>query len=256
MHCCYAAPEQWTGDTAELDREESGHLVRVLRGRPGDPVRVVDGRGRLAAGRVERADAQGARIRLEQVREVPEPRPRLVLLQALPKASRMDGIVQKAVELGVGALQALQTEHAVVRLDSSQAQARAERWRRIAREALKQCGAAWQMEVPPVLPLEQVPPPAVGEARLFGDLSPGAPPLAEAVACLRVEPGLHTVSFAVGPEGDFSPAERESLLARGARPVRFGDRVLRTETAALYFASVLGYELIRSRTDHGPRPPA
>jgi 16S rRNA (uracil1498-N3)-methyltransferase len=209
----------------ELSPEQARHLA-VLRLAPGASLELFDGAG----GRF-RAELTAAGLRvLEELPRAAVRRANVVLAQALAKGEKMDWVVQKATELGVARIVPLATEHAVVKLEGDRSAARAERWRKIAQEAARQCGRA---DVPLVdEPLEW--------DGLF--------------SLLRAEPDrralmLHTVSndlrlsaaargaphllLAVGPEGGFSTIEQERAAREGFLTASLGPLVLRTETAGL-----------------------
>ncbi|NDY43094.1 16S rRNA (uracil(1498)-N(3))-methyltransferase, partial [Dissulfurirhabdus thermomarina] len=145
--------------TVALAGEEAVHLRRVLRLREGDRVHLADGTGWRAPARVRRIGAgrgNGPRVVLElagPAEEVDDLVP-VHLLVAVLKKEAMDWLVQKAAELGAARLQPVVTARTVVRLDSSRAGARLERWRGLARQALKQCRGGRVTEVAPVAPLE------------------------------------------------------------------------------------------------------
>ena len=115
MTWCKVKVGDWGGPTVTLSPEESHHLARVLRCRLGESVVLFDGRGRVAEAEVVRVDPHGTVARVGRVREVPPPAAPATLVQALPKARKMDVIVQKATELGVDSVVPMATEQAVVR---------------------------------------------------------------------------------------------------------------------------------------------
>jgi 16S rRNA (uracil1498-N3)-methyltransferase len=157
-----------------------------------------------------------------------EARLHVVLVQGLSSGDRMDFTLQKAVELGVAAIQPVATERSVVKLRDERAQRRLEHWQNLVIAACEQCGRNRVPSVAPVLAFDQwiAGLPATDECRLL--LSPGA-----TVALRDLQPVPQRVLLLAGPEGGLSPAESGIAQSRGFRPVRLGPRVLRTETAAL-----------------------
>jgi 16S rRNA (uracil1498-N3)-methyltransferase len=143
---------------------------------------------------------------------------------------KMDFTVQKAVELGVAAIQPVVTERAVVRLSGERAERKTEHWRRVAVAACEQCGRNMLPEVAALTTLERwlgdLAPPAGGELRLM--LSPHA-----ANGLRRLPAPRGPVTLLAGPEGGLTEAEQGIAGLAGFVPVRLGARVLRTETAAL-----------------------
>lgn len=211
---------------------EQARYVAVLRLSPGDFVELFDGSGRRV-----RAELLSSGYRV--VEELPRQSARrtdVVLVQALAKGEKMELVVQKAVELGASRVLPLATERAVVRLDGERGASRAERWRKIAQEAARQCGRA---DVP------RIDEPAGWKAvfsllreepeRLGVLLDPDAHGLRLGAAVRGAGPVL----LAVGPEGGFSPEEREQALREGMLAASLGSLVLRTETAGLAALSVV-----------------
>ena len=108
-------------------------------------------------------------------------------------------------------------------------------------EACKQCGQNIVPEVCSVAAFEDVLEPRDEGVRLLASLDERAQPLRCEMGKLPAKPG--SVELFIGPEGDFSPSETDRAIGSGLRPVSFGSRVLRVETAVIYGLSVLGYEL-------------
>src|SRR5436305_231966 len=137
----YAAPDAIGDSVINLSSEESHHLARVLRLRTGDEAFAFDGCGHEYRCRVAVAHAQQAQLEIvERLTNEVESSLDLTLGQALAKGEKFDLIVQKATELGVRAIAPLVTANADVKLSDERAEKRAERWRRISLEALKQSG--------------------------------------------------------------------------------------------------------------------
>ena len=207
-----------------LDPDESHHLARVLRARPGDRVDVFDGRGREWRGTFEGGNA--VRLFEELVEPVEAPLP-VTLLQAGSRPERIEWVLQKGTELGIVAFRWVETARVEV---ESPSPARLDRWRRILVESAKQSGR----RVVPTLELEPVwPRPPAAPVALF--LHPGAEPIATALRAPR-PPG---VELAVGPEGGFEEAETAALLGLGWAGAGLGPRILRTETAGPLAAALV-----------------
>jgi 16S rRNA (uracil1498-N3)-methyltransferase len=159
----------------------------------------------------------------------------------------MDWIVQKATELGVRRLVPVQADRSVPQLgNAGDAARRVARWRLLAIEAMKQCGSAWLPEIG--MPLDVEGALGAGGAEglaLVGSFEPAARHPRQWFEAWRVERGepAREVAVWVGPEGDYTPAERAALRAAGVRPITLGPLVLRSETAAVYCLSVLACEL-------------
>jgi 16S rRNA (uracil1498-N3)-methyltransferase len=240
----YAAPDRIGESLINLSTDESHHLARVLRLRGGDEAFAFDGCGREYRCRVSRVDARGAQLEIvEALAGAAESPADLTLAQALAKGEKFDLIVQKATELGVRRIAPLVTEHSDVRLNDERAEKRAERWRRIALEALKQSGGRRLVEISHPAALAdfisstatQSTPPIM---LVFSER--GGLPINEALGDVA---SAYPVVALVGPEGGWGDDEMELLAARGARFVTLGPRTLRTETAALVAVTLIQHRL-------------
>jgi 16S rRNA (uracil1498-N3)-methyltransferase len=208
--------------------EQSHHLSHVLRLAAGDAVTVFDGHGSEYEATIARVAKGGVTLNLSEPRMVDRESPLdITLAQGISSGDRMDYTVQKAVELGIAAIQPLATERSVVRLDRERALKRVAHWQAIAIASCEQCG---RNRVPEVLHVQSftawLGTPAAGVLRLT--LAPGA-----ARKLAELERPRSPIVLLVGPEGGFSPREREDAERAGCTPVRLGPRVLRTETAAV-----------------------
>lgn len=230
-------PDRWDTPRAVLDGDEARHLCQVLRARRGDPVTVFDGRGRRAEARIADVARDRVELELSEISLRPPPVPAITLAIGIPKGKTMDLVVQKAVELGVAAIQPLVTRNTVVQPGDG----KATRWIRTALEACKQCGLDTLPAVADPVPVDAW---LASEAadhglRLIASLARGARPLRDT---LREHPSPAAVTLLVGPEGDFTETETDAAIRRGFLPITFGPIVLRVETAALAGLAALRYE--------------
>ncbi|OGV62312.1 MAG: hypothetical protein A2498_00200 [Lentisphaerae bacterium RIFOXYC12_FULL_60_16] len=251
MQRCHVPPDRWQEAGIHPTAEQAHHLINVLRLKPGDRVVLFDGLGREVLAELVHAEPagsevsgrQGLSIRFKPIEALPErhePALELMLLQAIPKGSRMDWIVEKAVELGARVIRPIICARGIVR--PTDAAAKRERWQRVASAAVRQCGSAWETDVRPLVPFRA----ALEDVRsidlfLVASLEPDARTVRDAVAACAGRPGR--VALLVGPEGDLTPEEYAGARQAGGQPVTFGSRVLRVETAALYGLAVLQHEL-------------
>jgi 16S rRNA (uracil1498-N3)-methyltransferase len=205
--------------------------VQALRLAPGDTVILFCGDGAECCAQITEAHRREMAARVTERREVDRESPlRATLLQGICAGDRMDWVIQKATELGVAVVQPLITERTVVRLDQERRERREQHWRNVAIAACEQCGRNRIPQIAPTLALEQFlgadsdVAAAAGQRILLNPLA--------STRIADLPPGL-PVTIAVGPEGGFSPSERELLERYGFTPVRLGPRILRTETAPL-----------------------
>jgi 16S rRNA (uracil1498-N3)-methyltransferase len=217
------------GARLQLSPEESKHAVRVMRLEPGHKVLLTDGKGVEAEAILISSDRSGATLDVGTVRSAASKGHRLELLQGMLKGARMDWLVEKATELGVSSIRAVDTQYSV-------AGERTDRWIRVAQSALKQSGNLSLPDFPAVTSLsEALPKLPEGFHGLL--LSPTAKQgLAPLIKALGPKPG--TVVLAIGPEGGFSPEEEKLLESKGFRACLLSGQILRGETAALVAASV------------------
>ncbi len=233
----YLPPSAWQAEPATLTGDEARHLSQVLRLQSGAAITVFDGCGRRAAAAILTVARDRVTLQLGPPQPVPPILPTIALAQAIPKGKNMDLIVQKAVELGIATLQPLITRHTIVH----PGEGKADKWRRAALEACKQCGQDTLPAIPEPLAFSDWLPAgsAAPGLKLIASLAPGARPLRQV---LRDHPGTTSVTLLIGPEGDFSDLETAAALAAGFLPVSLGEIVLRVETATLFCLSALRYE--------------
>ena len=202
------------------------HAERVLRLAVGEGVTLFDGRGGecdavlVALGRQPLARL-GPRRAVE--RESPLA---ITLVQALAAGDKMDWVVQKAVELGVAAIQPVAAERSVLKLAGERAAKRVAHWQQIVVSACEQSGRNRVPEVAEILPLARWLGTPFAGRRLI--LAPG-----DAGALVRMAPPDGPLAVLVGPEGGWSPAELGLAMRAGCDPLALGPRVFRSETAGL-----------------------
>ncbi|MGO8930255.1 MAG: RsmE family RNA methyltransferase [Limisphaerales bacterium] len=246
MHRFYLSPEQCQDTPLRLTSREAHHARHVVRVRRGERVTVVDGKGHEFLCEVREYDRDNVRLAEVERRFQPPPPSQVTLLQAVPKGRIMDAIIQKATELGVSRIVPLLSERVVGQLDNEEAIHKAEKWRLVATEAVKQCGSAWLPEVEPPMTVDQFFARKESfELPLIASLESGSRSAREYFRRFHAQRGRlpQSVCVWIGPEGDFTPVETETIKSRGALPITLGRLVLRTETAAIYCLSILNYEL-------------
>ncbi len=150
MHRCYVPQADFGASVLEVSGEEAHHALRVMRLRVGDSCEVFDGCGQAAQMRVvSTAGSSSMSLQVEKVLPPMPPVASITLALAIPKGNNMDLIVQKAVELGASRIIPLITERTIVRLNAKESATKAEKWRRTALEACKQCGVNTLPDLPP-----------------------------------------------------------------------------------------------------------
>ena len=208
------------GEVLRLSEEEVHHVHKVLRGRSGDRVQVVDDTGRLF---VAELLGQGEATILEEQPTAGEGEGEVVLYQAVPKGRHMDLVVEKATELGVSRIVPLSTERSVVRLLEGDGKAR--RWRRVAEAAARQ---SLRLRIPEVAAIASFAEAAreAGETGVLMHNGVKLLPLEDVV------PGP-AVGLFVGPEGGFGDGELVMAREAGLSLATLGPYRLRSETAGM-----------------------
>ena len=208
------------------------HAERVLRLAVGDAVTLFDGQGGECAATLLALGKQPvARLgpRLAAGRESPL---QITLVQALASGDKMDWVVQKAVELGVMAIQPVAAERSVLKLAGDRAVKRVAHWQGVAAAACEQCGRNQEPQLAPQEKLENwLARPANGALRLI--LAP------DAEQALVDLPPAENVQLLIGAEGGLDPQEILAARQVGFTAVKMGPRILRTETAGLAALAVL-----------------
>lgn len=212
-----------------LPEKARHHAGRVLRMKAGETATLFDGKGMEASGPIAFEGKDGFIVIESLTQSTVESPVRMRLVQALVSPEKTDWIIEKAVETGISEIVLVPTARSVTKLTAERAAKRLAKCTDIASAAAEQCGRA---VVPSIsfMPLAQ----ALeldDEARFI--LAPGA-------ASAPKLSGLTSCTFAVGPEGGFDDAEIALACEKGWQCALIGPRVLRTETAAIVFASLVG----------------
>ena len=212
-----------------LSREESHHLLKVLRVEVGTEIEAINGLGSVWRTEVVEVQSRNVSLRALDEKRFEQPPISYELAVALPKAGRMDDVVRQLTELGVSTISPLLAEHGGAGKLAEQSVAKLERWGRIAIEACKQSGNPWLPVIREPLSFEKWSEQLSGNSvRLLGSLVPEAKFISSFSRSEVVE-----VAIGIGPEGGFSQLEQEVAKMVGFTPVRFGPHVLRVETAAV-----------------------
>ena len=224
---------------AVIHGDDVKHISKVLRLKPGDTIQICDGNGRECESRITSVSKDAVETETGEWRScASEPRTKVTLFQCLPKAGKMETIIQKCVELGVNAIVPVQSERCVVVLKPPY-DGRVERWQRVSEEACKQSRRG-------VIPI-------VSNPCALQDLSfesfdkvlaayenEKTVSLKQAIKDVQ---SIRSVAIIIGPEGGFSENEIAYLKEKGAESVSLGPRILRTETAGMAMLAQIMYEV-------------
>jgi 16S rRNA (uracil1498-N3)-methyltransferase len=225
------------GDRVRLDGNEGRHAAVVRRIRPGEMILVGDGRGRGVRGQVREVGRDNLVLEVTERLADPEPRRRVIAVQALAKGDRSELAVEMLTETGVTEIIPWSAARSVVRWSGDRGRRSLARWRSTAREAAKQ---SRRLRVPqvsePMSTAEVVRRLATVDRTL---VLHGAAD--QRLADLDL-PDRAVFAIVIGPEGGISPEELDAFGAAGGYPVSISDGVLRTSTAGAVAVALLRAE--------------
>ena len=241
----FADPSDVQDELLTITGPEVNHIRNVMRLKPGEEISVsIGGDGKEYRYGIESytEDSVLCRLRFVKDKEVELP-VKVLLFQGLPKADKMDLIVQKAVELGAAEIIPVSMERCVVKLDAGKAAKKTARWQTIAESAASQSRRSIIPRVLAPMSMKE----AVEYANEQTEVRVIPYELQEDDGSVKqylesLKEG-QSVSIFIGPEGGFAPGEVELAKEAGIRPISLGRRILRTETAGLAILSWLIYIL-------------
>ena len=247
--------------------EDVKHIKSVLRSEPGDTLELSDGAGVDYDVKVEMIDKDCITTGIVNTRpNKTEPPVNITLFQGIPKADKMEYIIQKCVELGIKRIVPVMMARSVVKFDNARdAAAKTARWQRIALEAAKQCDRGIVPEVVEPLRFNEalkmadncglrlLPYEEETEGNLRQQLEEQKQLLqnqrqkqlesAQEVSRIDVDDIAGNIALFIGPEGGFASDEVEKAVNSGFKSVTLGPRILRTETAGVAVIAIIMYEL-------------
>ena len=231
-----------TGHTVTIDGPLFTHLSKSLRIREGENICVGDERRFRYRVRIDHLKSKSLQaFILEKIEGPPAPSAPLVLVQAILKGDRMNWVIQKATELGVAEIIPLLTSRVIARPPAGRGRTTRDRWQRIAVDAAQQSEQwAYPKVIQPMTLSElfkHVSHAALGYALLERSAE-------HSLGSLAIDHTFQgTIALVVGPEGGWTPEERQELLDQRFQPVSLGKSILRSETAPLVALSILQHKL-------------
>lgn len=244
MYQFFVEPAQIHDNTVIIEGRDVNHIKNVLRMKPGEEIAVSNGQdGKEYRCGIVSLEEEQIICELRFVKEEGlELSSRVHLFQGLPKADKMELIIQKAVELGVYEIVPVETGRCVVKLDAKKAKQKTERWQGIAEAAAKQ---SKRQIIPvvsePVRLKEALKQAADMEVKMIPyELAEGMAQTKEIISSL---PENADIAVFIGPEGGFEEAEIQAAREVGVVPITLGKRILRTETAGLTVMAWIMYQL-------------
>ena len=243
MQRFFVTPKQVKKPEIVIIGADVNHIAKVLRMKIGEELFVSDGENNVYHCAVKEMAADEVIVEIvEEIEITTELSSKIYLFQGLPKADKMELIVQKAIELGVHEVIPVITKRSVVKLDAKKAKKKVDRWNVIAQSAAKQAGRGYIPVVKEVLSYED----ALAYAKELAvrlipyELAEDMHVTKEVIS--QIEKG-QSIGIFIGPEGGFDKAEIDKALDLQITPITLGKRILRTETAGLAILSILMYHL-------------
>lgn len=236
MHRFYADARGAAGESAWLCEEDARHARSVLRMKVGEGCELFADGKRFACQIASITEGE-VRVKVGEALPSTEATLRITLYQGLPKADKMELIVQKAVELGACAVVPVAMSRCVVQLSDKDGRKKQERWQKIAREACKQSGRCEMMPVEAPISFKQL---LTRLAEHRAAIVPWEDARGYSLSRFHQEhPDVTDLAIVIGPEGGMSPEEITRMKDAACTPVTLGPRILRTETAGLCAMSAL-----------------
>lgn len=250
-----SSPLPGPGGSVQLPQDQSRHLKNILRLKAGDGCLVFDKAGSEAEATVSHFTSQGeAVVMVERAMRgggsFGGQRLYLRAFLALPQRGKMDGLVEKAQELGIQEMIPLETRRTVLKIAEDSRRKVLERWQRIVQEASKQSGNVKLMQVHPPQTfqkaLKQIFP---GQATVLFHPSRDAMSFAEFVEGFKGPSCPDVWNLFWGPEGGFTEKEVEAVRNQKGKVVNLGRSILKVDTAFLGVISALRFLFSESYTN-------
>ena len=236
MNAFYIEGRGESGQTVQLKPEDARHCAQVLRMQSGEEFYAVGEGGSRFLAELREVSRESCTALLREELPDNEAELRVTVYQGLPKADKLELVVQKLTELGAARLVPVKMERSVVKLNDRDGQKKQERLQKIAREAAKQCKRGGCLEVTAPQTWKQL-----RESMAAHDLLlvPWEDARGFGLKAARAAfPEAKDVGIVIGPEGGMSENEVRALEELGAKQITLGPRILRTETAAIATATM------------------
>lgn len=243
MRRFFTEPENISENTAVI-LEDASHITKVLRMNSGDEILIFDGTGYEYVARLTLVDKDRCEAEIiSSYFSRQEPEIKVTIYQGIPKSDKMEGIIQKSVELGVHSIVPVQMDRCVSKLDGGKKQAeKLKRWNKISVEAAKQCGRGILPQIEEPLSFKE----AISKMTKNGlAIMPYEVLAGEDNSTLKnilSSTAEKEFSVIIGPEGGFSDSEAALAKDMGIHLVGLGPRILRTETVSSAILAIIMYE--------------
>ena len=237
--------EQIKDNKIKIIGEDVNHIANVLRKQIGDTLNICNNiTSENFLCQIKTIDKECILCDIiENEKNETEPKAKITIFQGLPKAEKMELIIQKCTELGVSNFVPVSMERCVVKLDSKTENKKIERWQKIAETAAKQSGRNIIPKVENLINLQKLCNLIKKyDIVLLAYENENEYTLKKALKALENKQNLH-IGVIIGPEGGIDSEEVEQLKKSGATSITLGKRILRTETVGISISSIILYEL-------------
>ncbi len=245
MRKFFIKENQINDDQIQIVGEDVNHIKNVLRLSENEKIKICDSENQVNyICEILEITKQNVICKiLEKADNIAEGNVELHIYQGLPKADKLELIIQKGTELGISKFVPIALKRSIVKLDPKDAKKKNERWQKIAEVAAKQCGRDLIPKVEDVKKLQDI----CTQIKEY-DLVLIAYELEEENYIKKElrqlqEKGFYKIAVVIGPEGGLEVEEVEAMKNAGGKVISLGKRILRTETVALQVASIIMYEL-------------
>ena len=212
----------------EIVSDELFHLRKVLRGKPGDPVEIFNGKGTLLSGKIESVGSSKAVVKIEN-ETIKEKSPvNIIIAPSLLKRKPMNLMIEKLTEMGVDEIRPV----IFSRTEASLTMPAMKKWEKTALESLKVNNNLWASKIHP---------PCTAEELIRGSENIKNKILLDVEGKRTYIKDKGTFLCVIGPPGDFTTEERELFINAGFEPVNINESVMKVETAAFSAVSILKY---------------
>lgn len=243
MHRFFISPEAIESNTCIITGTDAHHIQNVLRLKTGEEIMLCNSQGTDYRAVIREISKGHVRVELtESSPSKTEPDLKVTLLQGLPKASKMETIIQKCVELGIYDIIPITTARTVVRISSGRdAEKKTARWQRISEEAAKQCGRGIIPKVHSPLTFDQAVKSCQAGLKIIFWEEEKSQSLRLILQSQAEKPD--SIAILIGPEGGLEEDEVIMAEKHGWVSASLGTRILRTETAGMAVLAAIMYQM-------------
>lgn len=243
MRKFFVKENQIEGNIINIAGADVNHIKNVLRLEIGELIKICDSDNLVNyISEIEKIEKENVICKIiEKAENEAEGKVKLDIYQGLPKAEKMELIIQKGTELGVSSFFPTKFERCIVKLDAKDEKKKIERWQKISEVAAKQSGRDMIPKIENVISLKDIKVEDYDIVILAYEQEKNN--TLKSILKNLEQKEEYKIAVVIGPEGGITEKEVELLKEKNAKVVTLGNRILRTETVALQVASVIMYEL-------------